>query len=118
MLDSLAGMFCWEEVLGWSWVQGWALRAGSSQEGAGKGDKDRELHPGDGQGRREPGQGWELQLHRVGSVGGGFSTNRKFIKSKQAKYEFRGTQRIHGFGSNSANIFSQKREGSKPPFLK
>lgn len=51
--------------------------------GAGKGDKDKELHPGDGQGRREPGQGW--QLHRVGSVGGGFSTNRKFIKSKQAK---------------------------------
>lgn len=54
----------------------------------------------------------------MGSVGGGSSTNSKFIKSKQAKYEFRGTERIHGFGSNSANIFSQKREGSKPPFFK
>lgn len=103
------------------WAQGWAHRGGSSQEGAGAGDRvseDKELHPGDGQGTRDPGKGWELQLHRMGSVGGGSSTNSKFIKSKQAKYEFRGTERIHGFGSNSANIFSQKREGSKPPFLK
>lgn len=103
------------------WARGWAHRGGSSQEGAGAEDRvseDRELHPGDGQGTRDPGKSWEQQLHRMGSVGGGSSTNSKFIKSKQAKYEFRGTERIHGFGSNSANIFSQKREGSKPPFLK
>lgn len=80
--------------------------------------KDKELHPGDGQGRGDPGKGSELQLHRRGSVGGGFSTNSKSIKSKREEHEFRGTERIHGLGSNSASIFSQKREGSKPPFLK
>lgn len=65
MLDSLAWIFCLEEVLGgrgWQrragvelcpWAQGWAHRGGSGQEGAGAGDRvseDKELHPGDGQG--------------------------------------------------------------------
>lgn len=66
------------------WAQGWAHWGGSVQE-AGTESEDKELHPGGGQGRRDPGKGSELQLHRMGSVRGGSSTNSKFIKSKQEK---------------------------------
>lgn len=47
---------CWGSQAGIElcpWAQGWAHRGGSSQEGAGAGDReseDKELHPGDGQG--------------------------------------------------------------------
>lgn len=47
----------------------------------------------------------------------GLLHTQRIVKSKQTKSEFQGTERIHGSRSNPGNIFSQKREGSKPPFL-
>lgn len=66
-------------------TQGWQCPGGCGKRGRDRASEDKELHPGDGQGRRDPGKGSELQLHRMGSVGEGFSTNSKFIKSKQEK---------------------------------
>lgn len=94
-------------------TQGWRWPGGCRKKGQNQGAASwwwpREKGPREGLG---------AAAAQNGQRGWGLLTNSKFIKSKQAKYEFRGTERIHGFGSNSANIFSQKREGSKPPFFK
>lgn len=97
MLVSLAWIFCLEKVL-WgvrlaeeSWDGAVSLGTGMGTlgwqcpGGRDRVSEDKELHPGGGQGRRDPGKGSELQLHRMGSVRGGSSTNSKFIKSKQEK---------------------------------
>lgn len=80
------------------WAQGWAHRGGGGQEAAGRRDKTKELHPGGGQGRRDPGKGWELQLHRMGSVGGGFSQTVNSSKANKRNTSFEGQKEFMALG--------------------